>query len=55
MCVCVCLFTTLIYSFIYLFVYLCMYFFNYLSELFIISFKLLKLRWIYSAKRDSFR
>ena len=44
------------YLFIYLFIYLSIYVFIYLIiYLFIISFKLLKLRWIYSAKRESFR
>ena len=39
-------------SFIYLFVCLFMYLFIYL---FVISFNLLQLRWIYSAKRESFK
>ena len=42
-----------IYMYIfYLFIYLIIYLFIYL---FIISFKLLKLRWIYSVKREPFR
>ena len=50
--VCLCIYL-IIYLFIYLFNCLFMCLLNYLL-LFIISFKLLKLRWIYSAKRQSY-
>ena len=57
----------LLFVFIYLYCYYCYYYDYYcyhyydiviiivIVDLFIISFKLLKLIWIYSAKRESFR